>query len=232
MSKAATPIRNQSELRSEILNSLDLPLEDIHVPRWDKHVLVKGHPTAHPRYVAYVSKATNAREEAVRKTVGAVIMSALDPETSEPLFNWSDEKELRAKHYNSILIIAQKAFELAAGDGPIELAAWDAIQFVMAYGADEEHKWDQRTMDGLTDAALLIQKDIAIEEGVSLADEPDEEPNRIKDAGDALDLTDDEFDKFADVIEAENIEEEDGPEPEDDPTQHTDEVEADGPLAG
>ena len=223
-----TPIKHTSELRSEILNSLDLPLEDIHVPRWDKHVLVKGHPTAHPRYVAYVSKATNAREEAVRKTVGAVIMSALDPETSEPLFNWSDEKELRAKHYNSILIIAQKAFELAAGDGPIELAAWDAIQFVMAYGNDDEHKWDQRTMDGLTDAALLIQKDIAIEEGISVAEEPDEEPNRIEDAADHLDLTDDEFD---DAIEAEIVEETEI-HVEDDPTQETDEVEADGPLAG
>jgi len=219
-----TQIRNQSELRSEILNSLDLPLEDIHVPRWDKHVLVKGHPTAHPRYVAYVSKATNAREEAVRKTVGAVIMSALDPETSEPLFNWSDEKELRAKHYNSILIIAQKAFELAAGDGPIELAAWDAIQFLMAYGADDEHGWDAASMDKLTETAVLIQKDIAIEEGVSVDEEPDEvsavidhvEPNPVEDAAEDVAFDDDEV--------KEEIVEESIPE--------TDEVEADGPLAG
>ena len=224
-----TQIRNQSELRSEILNSLDLPLEDIHIPRWDKHVLVKGHPTAHPRYVAYVSKATNAREEAVRKTVGAAIMSTLDPETSEPLFNWSDEKDLRTKHYNSILLIAQKAFELAAGDGPIEMAAWDAIQFLIAYGRDEGHNWDQTTLDNLTDVALLVQKDIAVEEGVSPDDEPDEEPNRIEDAGDDVDFDDD-------VIEAEIVEEDEEPIVDEieveETTEETDEVASDGPLAG
>lgn len=110
--------------RDQILTSLDLPMETVDVPRWGGEVLVKAMPMGHPRYTLYTTgnhQETNggksplpAREEFVRRMVGAVIMSALDPETEKPMFKWEDADALREKHWQSVIAVANKAFELAA----------------------------------------------------------------------------------------------------------------------
>jgi hypothetical protein len=58
----------------------------------------------------------SAGEEFARRMVGAVIMSALDPETEEPMFTWDDAAALREKHWNSVIKVATKALELAGND--------------------------------------------------------------------------------------------------------------------
>jgi hypothetical protein len=105
--------------RDDILNALDLPMEYVEAPRWGGRVLVKAMPVGHPRYTLYVTGGSKqkgpvpAREEFTRRMVGAVIMSALDPETEKPMFTWDDADTLREKHWNTVVAIANKAFELA-----------------------------------------------------------------------------------------------------------------------
>lgn len=106
--------------RDEILGALDLHTEEVPVPRWGGTVLVKALPMASRRYTNYVTGGSRPpkggipqREEFIRRMIGAVVLSALDPETEEPMFTFNDADELREKHWNSVLIVANKAFELA-----------------------------------------------------------------------------------------------------------------------
>ena len=109
--------------RDDILGALDLHTEEVEVPRWGGTVLVKALPMASRRYTNYITGGSRPpkggipqREEFIRRMVGAVILSALDPETEEPMFSFNDADELREKHWNSVLIVANKAFELAGDD--------------------------------------------------------------------------------------------------------------------
>ena len=109
--------------RADILGALDLETELVDTPRWGGQVLVKAMPMAHTRYTQYVTGGSkppkggiSTREEFIRRMVGAVIMSALDPETEEPMFGWNDADALREKHWNTVLKVANKAFELAGDD--------------------------------------------------------------------------------------------------------------------
>lgn len=106
--------------RDDILGALDLETELVHIPRWGGEVLVKAMPMANTRYTQFISGGSKPpkggiapREEFIRRMIGAVILCALDPDTEEPMFKWSDADQLREKHWNSVLMIANKAFELA-----------------------------------------------------------------------------------------------------------------------
>lgn len=129
--------------REEILNTLDLLTDTIHIPRWGGDVLVKAMRMADRRYINYVTGGVRQkgvvpqREIEIRTYVGAVILSALDPETEKPMFTWNDADEVRGKHWNSLLAIANKAFSLAS-DTAEEKAAW----------RDEE-------VDSVTDGEML-----------------------------------------------------------------------------
>jgi hypothetical protein len=109
--------------REDILAATDMPMDFVDAPRWGGQVLVKAMPVGHPRYNIYVTGGSKQkgplppREEFARRMVGAVIMSALDPDTEKPMFTWDDADALREKHWNTVLAVANKAFELA---GPRE----------------------------------------------------------------------------------------------------------------
>lgn len=112
--------------RDDILGALDLETDFVHIPRWGGQVLVKAMPMANTRYTQFVTGGSKPpkggigpREEFIRRMVGAVILCALDPDTEEPMFKWSDADQLREKHWNSTLKVANKAFELA-GDADEE----------------------------------------------------------------------------------------------------------------
>lgn len=177
-----------TSLKSNILNATDLPVELIHVPRWDQDVLVRAAPIASPAYVGFVSSTkdrnvvttgpngvlvVNQREADVRRNIGAVILCALDPDTRERIFEWSDAKELREKHWNSVLLIATKAFELAGGDGPEEVTAHLALMQLIAYGVRAD--WPEDIIGALTGIEALI--DITVDAEVVEAEiEDDEDP--------------------------------------------------------
>lgn len=109
--------------REDILSATDMPMDTVPAPRWGGEVLVKAMPVGHPRYTIYVTGGAKQkgpvppREEFARRMVGAVIMCALDPDTEKPMFTWDDADALREKHWNTVLAVANKAFELA---GPRE----------------------------------------------------------------------------------------------------------------
>ncbi len=117
--------------RDDILNSLDLMTDVVPIPRWGGDVLVKAMPMASRRYIQYVTAGATSKkpisigEDKIRRYVGAVIMSALDPQTEATMFAWKDADAIRDKHWNSVVMIANKAFELA-GDTPEEKEAWHA----------------------------------------------------------------------------------------------------------
>lgn len=164
---------HNSPLREEILNTLDdLPVEEIHIPRWNRTILVKAMAVGHPRYTAFIESRGKSkeppteREKNMRRNVGAVIMSALDPDTGERIFNWSDANALREKHWNTVLDIAAKAFSLAGGDSPVERTALESLDFLVAYGMD--NRWDTDTME------LLGQIREKVMENVTEHDEDDE----------------------------------------------------------
>lgn len=108
--------------KAQILGSQDLDIEILEIPEWGTEVAVKACPVASPRYNDFVyarDKKGNLPVQAEinqRRIVGAVIMSALDPEDHERLFGWSDAEALREKNWNIITRIADLAFELALDD--------------------------------------------------------------------------------------------------------------------
>ncbi len=128
--------------REDILNALDLPTEEVEIPRWGGTVLVRAMPIASTRYNLFIEKGGTLKsplteeEKMRRRYVGAVILSALDADTEERLFNWSDAHDIREKHWNSVLLIATKAFDLASDQeddeeagalADLELAAEDIV---------------------------------------------------------------------------------------------------------
>lgn len=140
--------------RDDILSNPDLPTDTVHVPRWGGTVLVKGMPTAHPRYVMYWSGGQKERlppeEQQVRKMVGACVMSVLNPDTLEPLFTFKDVDELRAKHYNSVIKVAERAFQLAGNTEEEERqTVGSALLRVADYA--QTHDWGTEVEDALAD---------------------------------------------------------------------------------
>jgi hypothetical protein len=137
--------------RDEILGTADIATALVPAPRWGGEVLVREMPMASPAYVAYVNShrdkrfvintpqgpQINANEHQIRRHVGAVILCAIDPDTHQPLFKWSDADDLREKHWNTVLAVATKAYELAAGDGPDDLNALESIDRVINYAVNE-----------------------------------------------------------------------------------------------
>ena len=115
--------------KTDILNALDLPTEEVEVPRWGGTVLVRAMPIASVRYTQFVERGGTLKnplseeEKMRRRYVGAVILSALDGATEERLFEWGDAKDIREKHWNSVLLIATKAFDLASDQEDQEEAA-------------------------------------------------------------------------------------------------------------
>lgn len=171
-------IRN-SPLREEILNTLDdLPVEEIHIPRWNRTILVKAMAVGHPRYTAFIESRGKSkeppteREKNMRRNVGAVIMSALDPDTGERIFNWSDANALREKHWNTVLDIAAKAFGLAGGDSPVERTALESLDFLVAYGMD--NRWDTDTMELLGLIREKVMENVTDNEGDEDGDEAED----------------------------------------------------------
>lgn len=155
--------------RERILDRIDLPTEIIHIPRWDQHVLIRAAPMASPAYVSFQTstrdrsvvtttasghQVVNERELTIRRNIGAVVLCALDPDTEERLFTWDDAAALREKHYNSVLLISAKAFELAGGDGPAEVSAMDHLVHLVAFGM--ENGWPDEMVDGLAAYESLI----------------------------------------------------------------------------
>lgn len=156
--------------REDILANADLPIDTMEVPRWGGTIAVKGCPTAHPRYVQYWSggqrEQPSAEEQRVRKYVGAAIMCALDVETHEPLFTWRDADTLREKHYNSVIMVAERSFQLAAntkdedrmlvGRGLMRLADWA-----------QKHQWSEDDQNQIADFInkLMADEEPAPEDG-------------------------------------------------------------------
>lgn len=169
------PTDNVKEIRStlseKILKAVDLPMEDLYVPRWDMHILVRAMPVAHPKFTSYMEnrkagkpQPMSDREVNARRAVAATIMSALDPDTEERIFTWAQADELREKHYNSLQLIAAKAFELAGGDGPNEMTALEALDFLTAYGLQSD--WDTDDMRHIGELRALVEDNLShLEEG-------------------------------------------------------------------
>ncbi len=182
MSKVTQLPRRDSETRTKILNSLDLTTVELKLPRWDTTILVRGMAVAHPRYVAFVEagsrpgKEVGPREEQARRNVGTVILCALDLDTGDQLFNWSDADDLRLKHYNTVLSIASKAFELAGGDSPLEMKVTEALDLLTAYAVENE--WAVEEMERITALRKRLEGEIEaeIEEALDAGEaEPDED---------------------------------------------------------
>lgn len=141
--------------RDQILGALDLETAEVEIPRWQGTVLVKAMPMANKRYTDFVTGGSKppkggipAREEFIRRMIGAVILCALDPDTEQPMFKWSDADTLRDKHWNSVLKIANKAFELAGDDEDLDDEDDEDIEDTDSSEAIEEAL---ETLDGETD---------------------------------------------------------------------------------
>lgn len=144
--------------REDILNALDLPTEEVEIPRWGGTVLVRAMPMASTRYNLYIEKGgtlkrpITAEETMRRRYIGAVIICALDGDTEEPLFTWADAHDLREKHWGSVLKVATTAFDLAS---------------------DLE---DEEDDDDDDEALELDEDDILIEDAIGETDEDGPDP--------------------------------------------------------
>ncbi len=189
MSKVTKIPRHDSETRTKILNALDLTTVELKLPRWKTTILVRGMAVAHPRYVAFVEagsrpgKEVGPREEQARRNVGTVILCALDLDTGEQLFNWSDADDLRLKHYNTVLTIASKAFELAGGDSPLEMKVTEALDLLTAYAIEEG--WSVEDMGHIGAARERLAAKISAEVEEALADAEGETEETDEDASDS-----------------------------------------------
>ncbi len=176
MSKVTKLPRHDSETRTKILNALDLTTVELKLPRWDTTILVRGMAVAHPRYVAFVEagsrpgKEVGPQESQARRNVGTVILCALDLGTGEQLFNWSDADDLREKHYNTVLTIASKAFELAGGDSPLEMKVTEALDLLTAYAMEEGWETDDMEHIGALRERLAAKITEEVEEALADAD--------------------------------------------------------------
>jgi hypothetical protein len=163
--------------RADILASPDLPEETLEVPRWGGTILVKAVPTSHPRYIQYWSgkarEELSDEEKQVRRLVGAAIMAAHDVDTGERLFKFTDADELREKHYNSVIQVANLGLTLAGNTEDEEQAlTLNALLRVANYA--QAHAWPDGQQDQL---AAMLTSLITPDENVEaeIIDDPDDE---------------------------------------------------------
>lgn len=138
--------------REDILRSADLPQETLDVPRWGGTIVVKAVPTAHPRYVQYWSGTAKEHlsdeEKQVRRFVGAAIMAAYDSEGKERLFKFTDADELREKHYNSVIQVANLGLSLA-GNTEREETALTLNALMRVANHAQAHDWPEEQQDAI-----------------------------------------------------------------------------------
>lgn len=148
--------------REDILTAPDLPAETMTVPRWGGTVLVKAMAMGHPRYIQYWAGRHNenlpAAEQQARKYVGAAIMSALDPDTEKPLFTFKDADDLREKHYNSVVLVATRAMQLA-GNSDAEEKEIVLQNIIRVATHADQNDWPEPLQEALTDMAAYLYRD-------------------------------------------------------------------------
>lgn len=105
--------------RDQILAATDLPTDYQETPEWGGRVLVRAVPVGSVEFGRFVEardkggNLPSEREQQIRRWVAAVIMGTINEDGSR-VFRWDDADSLREKHWNTVVAIATKAFELAS----------------------------------------------------------------------------------------------------------------------
>jgi hypothetical protein len=102
-----------STLRERILAAVDEKEELVEVPEWDVTVLVKG-LTGFER-ATFIKNCSDGKGgiDPIKGYPEIVILTAMDPETKEPIFQRTDRDELMKKSGQALERIAEVALNLA-----------------------------------------------------------------------------------------------------------------------